>query len=194
MFGSSMMVTPIYGPGETSRMVYLPEGEWFDWHTGEHLNSAGEWIKADAPLDRIPVYVAAGSVIPMLESAPQNTHNLAPKKIELHVFVPEGDGSLLSMLQEDDGLTFDADRGKFVRTVMNFTRNGGRSLLEARVFGDGYEGFAREEFEVFWHTCRGTQQVTVEDSGQGFSVFGKEDAEGSALMVVTHKQKKRRRK
>ncbi|MFM2184821.1 MAG: hypothetical protein RIS55_469 [Actinomycetota bacterium] len=194
MFGSSMMVAPVYGPGETSRMVYLPEGEWFDWHTGEHLNSAGEWIKADAPLDRIPVYVAAGSVIPMLESAPQNTHNLAPKKIELHVFVPEGDGEMMSMLQEDDGLTFDADRGKFVRTVMNFTRNGGRSLLEARVFGDGYEGFAREEFEVFWHTCRGTQQVTVEDSGQGFSVFGKEDAEGSALMVVNIKGKKKRRR
>ncbi len=194
MFGASMMVAPIYAPGETSRMVYLPEGEWFDWHTREHHVSDGKWIKADAPLDRIPIFVAAGAVIPMLETAPQNTDKLAPKKIELHVFVPEGDGDMMSMLQEDDGLTFDADRGKFVRTVMRLARKGDRTLLEAKVFGDGYEGFAREEFEVFWHTCRGSRQVTVEDSGQGFSVFGKEAAEGSALMVVNIKAKKKRRR
>ncbi|MEY4648399.1 MAG: hypothetical protein RL009_815 [Actinomycetota bacterium] len=138
-------------------MVYLPEGEWFDWHTGEHHVSDGKWIKADAPLDRIPVFVSAGAVIPMLETAPQNTDKLAPKKIELHVFVPEGDGEMMSMLQEDDGLTFDADH----------------------------------QFEVFWHTCRGVDQFTVDDSGQGFSIFGTEHAEGSNLTVVNIKPKKK---
>jgi alpha-glucosidase len=153
--------------------------------------SDGKWIKADAPLDRIPVFVSGGAVIPMLETAPQNTDKLAPKKIELHVFVPEGDGEMMSMLQEDDGLTFDADQNKFVRTVMRLTRKGDRTLLEARVFGDGYEGFARTQFEVFWHTCRGVDQFTVDDSGQGFSVFGTEHAEGSNLMVVNIKSKKK---
>ncbi len=194
MFGPNMLVAPIYGPGETSRMVYLTEGEWFDFHTGEHHNSSGEWIKTDAPLDRIPVFVPGGSVIPMLEEAPQNTHNLAPKKLELHVYVPDGECELLSMLQEDDGVTLDAERNKLVRTMLRLSRNGDRTLLEARVFGDGFEGFAREAFEVFWHTSRGTIQVTVQDSGEGFSIFGTEHAEGSSLMVVNIKAKKKRAK
>ena len=191
IFGTSLMVAPIYGPGETSRMVYLPEGEWFDWHTGEHHVSDGKWIKAEAPLERIPVFATAGAVIPMLETAPQNTHNLAPKKLELHVFVPEANCETRAFLQEDDGLTFEALDGKKLRTEFTLVRNGERTLLEARTTGEGFDAFARTEFEVFWHTARGFEQVTVSESGEGFSIFGTEHADGSALVVVNIKPEKK---
>jgi alpha-D-xyloside xylohydrolase len=76
MFGPALMVCPVlepmhYGPGgtplagvEQSRMVYLPEDrDWYDFHTGERY-AGGQTIEAAAPLDRIPLFVPAGSIIP----------------------------------------------------------------------------------------------------------------------------------
>jgi len=184
LFGPNILVAPVFNAGQTKRDVYLPEGEWFDWHTGKHYASKGETFNTDAPLDRIPMFARAGAVIPMLEEAPLNTKGLAPKKIQLHVFVPEGNLDYRSMLQEDDGLTFDAAGGKLVRTEFGFVRNGDRTLLEGRSTGDKFEGFAREEFEIVWHTARGEVRVTVEDSGNGFSIFGTETETTSVLVPV----------
>jgi alpha-glucosidase len=193
MFGPNLLVAPIYEPGKTSRSVYLPRGEWFDWHTGEHFVSEGRYIVAAAPLEKIPMFARAGAVIPMLAEAPQNTHKLAPKKLELHVFLPEAEGAYRSLLQEDDGLTFDSLKGGHLRTEFKLVRAGDRSLLEANTTGKGFGQFAREEFELVWHTARGNTSTTFENQGEGFSIFGTELAEGSGLVVVTHKQKKRRR-
>ena len=61
-----MLVAPVVYPGMTKRMVYLPEGEWYDYWT--HEKYTGEtWIIKDAPLDVCPIYVKAGSIIPMME-------------------------------------------------------------------------------------------------------------------------------
>ena len=90
LFGPNILVAPVFAAGQTKREVYLPEGEWFDWHTGKHYARKGETFTVDAPLATIPMFARAGAVIPMLEEAPMNTKGLAPKKIQLHVFVPEG--------------------------------------------------------------------------------------------------------
>ena len=62
MFGPSLWVAPVLEEGATERRTYLPRGEWFDWWTGERL-AGGRWIDADAPLDRIPLWVRAGSLM-----------------------------------------------------------------------------------------------------------------------------------
>jgi alpha-glucosidase len=194
MFGPNLLVAPIYEPGKTSRSVYLPRGEWFDWHTGEHFVSEGRYVVVDAPLEKIPMFARAGAVIPMLSDAPQNTHNLAPKQLELHVFLPEAEGAYRSLLQEDDGLTFDSLDGKHVRTEFKVVRAADRSLLEANTTGKGFSAFAREGFDLVWHTARGVTRSSFENNGEGFSVFGTELAEGSALVVVSQKPKKKRRR
>jgi len=190
-FGPNILVAPVFAAGQTKRDVYLPEGEWFNWHTGEHLVSEGQTFSVDAPLERIPMFVRAGAVIPMLEDAPQNTAGLAPKKLQLHVFVPEGNTEYDSMLQEDDGLTFDAADGKLVRTELRLVRNGERTLLEGRSTGKKFDGFARESFDIIWHTARGVTQTNVSDRGDGFSIFGSESADGSSLVAVSITPKKK---
>jgi alpha-glucosidase len=190
-FGPNILVAPVFAAGQNKRDVYLPEGEWFNWHTGEHIVSDGQTFSVDAPLERIPMFVRAGAVIPMLEDAPQNTAGLAPKKIQLHVFVPEGNTEYDSMLQEDDGLTFDAADGKLVRTEFRLVRNGDRTLLEGRSTGKKFEGFARESFDIVWHTARGVTETNVSDSGDGFSIFGSETADGSTLVAVRITPKKK---
>jgi alpha-D-xyloside xylohydrolase len=61
-FGPALWVSPVLEEGAVGRRTYLPRGEWLDWWTGERL-SGGGWIDAEAPLDRIPIWVRSGSLI-----------------------------------------------------------------------------------------------------------------------------------
>jgi alpha-D-xyloside xylohydrolase len=65
LFGDSLLVNPVVERGATSRRVALPKGsDWIDFWTGQ-THHGGEPIVADAPLDRIPIFVKAGSIVPL---------------------------------------------------------------------------------------------------------------------------------
>ena len=64
MFGPDFLIAPVYKPGN-HRAVYLPEGNWIDFWSGNMIEGK-KYIEADVPLDKIPMYVQAGSIIPML--------------------------------------------------------------------------------------------------------------------------------
>ena len=75
MFGDSIMVCPITSPmyydndgrkiadAAGSRKVYLPAGGWFDYYSGKYYEG-NQWINAEAPLERLPLFVKDGSIIP----------------------------------------------------------------------------------------------------------------------------------
>jgi len=65
LFGDSLLINPVVEKGTTSRSVALPKGsDWIDFWTGQ-INRGGKTIVANAPLDRIPIFVKAGSIVPM---------------------------------------------------------------------------------------------------------------------------------
>jgi alpha-glucosidase len=64
MLGPSIMVAPVYQPETKCRAVYLPGGEWFDFYTGKVIGG-NQYILAEAPLDRIPVFLREGAIIPL---------------------------------------------------------------------------------------------------------------------------------
>jgi alpha-D-xyloside xylohydrolase len=64
MFGPSLLVAPVYERGGR-RAVYLPPGTWIDFWSGRRLKGPAT-LKLEVPLDRIPVYVKAGAIIPMI--------------------------------------------------------------------------------------------------------------------------------
>lgn len=64
MFGRDLLVAPVIGEGASGRDIYLPEGEWYDLWTGEKF-SGRQSVFRDCPIDRIPVFVRAGSAIPV---------------------------------------------------------------------------------------------------------------------------------
>ncbi|MGO2664131.1 glycoside hydrolase family 31 protein, partial [Mycetocola reblochoni] len=151
LFGADLLVAPIVEAGAVTRSVYLPEGGWYDWHTDEYL-SGGRHIAALAPLDRIPLYARAGAVVPMLGEAPASTRGLAPREVELHLFVPEaGAPDVVSTLHEDDGESFAASDGAVVRTRVTVSRDGDTVRVSAVSDGDGFDGFARERFILVVH-------------------------------------------
>lgn len=121
MFGPAIMVCPVtepmyYLPGgqpiecsTQTRRVYLPAGcDWIDFWSGERL-SGGQHIVADAPLARIPIYVRAGSIIPM---APSIAHadQVATCPLEIHIYSGQ-DGTFT--LYEDEGDGYNYEHGAF---------------------------------------------------------------------------------
>jgi len=100
LLGENLLIAPILHPGAQSRSVYLPRGEWYDFWTGELLPGSG-YILRKAPLDRIPILVRSGSLLPM--SAPQPfVKDHSPERIFLHIW-PRAAGSLT--WYDDDGAT-----------------------------------------------------------------------------------------
>ncbi|HET9207085.1 MAG TPA: glycoside hydrolase family 31 protein, partial [Burkholderiaceae bacterium] len=137
LFGEHLLVAPVYEPGMTARQVYLPEGTWYHWHTGERF-AGKRFVLAPTPMEYIPLYARGGAVIPMWPDAPPSTAGYHPAAIELHIFVPEADGEYQSVLHEDDGLTFAFREGAYYRTSFTLRRAGDRLTLEASVAGNGY--------------------------------------------------------
>ncbi|HEY4082483.1 MAG TPA: glycoside hydrolase family 31 protein [Burkholderiaceae bacterium] len=106
MFGPAFLVAPVTEQGQTSRRVYLPAGTaWYDWWTNERF-AGGQWITAPAPIDRLPLFVRAGAIVP-LGVAVSNTGEAQPLS-EIRVF-PGADGSF--SLYDDDGLTNEYRQG-----------------------------------------------------------------------------------
>ena len=63
LVGESLLVAPVLEQGVTKRMVYLPEGVWYDYWTGERVEGK-QYILRDAPIDVCPMYIKEGSIIP----------------------------------------------------------------------------------------------------------------------------------
>lgn len=64
MVGDALLVAPVMQPGAIERQVYLPAGQWYDFWTSEPLQG-GKIITVPAPLERLPLFVRAGSVLPL---------------------------------------------------------------------------------------------------------------------------------
>ncbi|KJH69692.1 glycoside hydrolase family 31 protein [Aliterella atlantica] len=124
MLGSSIMAAPIYRPGIEHRAVYLPAGTWYDWWTGEAL--AGQThILAHAPLEKMPLYVRAGSIIPM-QPVMQYVGEKEVESLTLRVYPGTGEFTMY----EDDGKTFDYKQGAWATTTYKINADGQQNDLE----------------------------------------------------------------
>lgn len=120
MAGEYLLVAPVF-TGETSRKVILPKGKWYDFYTGKYAGN-GEVISVTPGLDKIPVYVKDGGVIPMM---PVMLH--APKagqKVDVEIrYYGEKPG--VYSLYDDDGETFDYEKGNYTfRKITVVKKNG----------------------------------------------------------------------
>jgi alpha-D-xyloside xylohydrolase len=106
MYGPAFLVAPVTEQGATHRSVYLPAGcDWYNYWTNERLHG-GQTIVADAPIDTLPLFVKAGSILP-LGSEVLSTQQ-SQKIASLRVY-PGADGTFT--LFEDDGKTYAYEKG-----------------------------------------------------------------------------------
>ena len=117
MFGKSMLVAPVTEPKVTAWNVYLPESAgWYDFWTGKRYHG-GQGITTPAPQDIIPVFVRAGSVIPMGKMI-QYTGEKSNDTLEIRIY--RGANAAFS-LYEDEGDSYNYEKGKY--TVIPFKWN-----------------------------------------------------------------------
>jgi alpha-D-xyloside xylohydrolase len=106
MLGPAFLVAPITEQGATSREVYLPaDADWYNYWTNERVKG-GQTIKVQAPIDTIPLFVRAGSILP-LGSPVESTHQA--QSIEKVRVYPGADAAFT--LFSDDGVTYAYEKG-----------------------------------------------------------------------------------
>ena len=106
MYGPAILVNPVTEPGATSRSVYLPQARWYDFWNGSS-SAGGRRVEAEAPLDRLPLYVRAGSILPLGPEMEWSTEKAADP-IELRVY-PGADGNFT--LYEDENDNYNYEKG-----------------------------------------------------------------------------------
>jgi alpha-D-xyloside xylohydrolase len=118
MTGEYLLVAPLF-TGQTSRKVILPKGKWFDFYTGKYAGD-GEVITVSPGLEKIPVFVKDGGIIPMM---PPVLHApAAGQKYDIEIrYYGTRPGNY--RLYDDDGETFDYEKGVFSWREINVMKD-----------------------------------------------------------------------
>lgn len=134
MMGDSLLVAPLV-EGETERAVYLPQGDWFDFHTGERL-TGGRWLTIQADITTIPLFVKDGTLLPLADPV---LHFEKDGRLNITVY-RYGEGTLCCRLFEDDGETT-AYRSGICNTVSVVWKAGDAAPRIAREGGYEYRRY-----------------------------------------------------
>jgi alpha-D-xyloside xylohydrolase len=112
MFGPAFLVAPVTEQGQTTKNVYLPAGtDWYNYWTNEKL-AGGQWVKVAAPIEQIPVFVKAGSIVPI----GADIQSTATRQGIAQLLVYPGANAEFT-LYEDDGQSYDYEKNKNTRTT-----------------------------------------------------------------------------
>jgi alpha-glucosidase (family GH31 glycosyl hydrolase) len=115
LWGRHILVAPVVEKGATTRSIYLPRGQWYDFWTNDRMQGSREITRA-VDLETMPLYVAAGAILP-LGPVKQYTGEKVDQPVSISIY-PGADGSFL--LYEDDGRSFDYRRGEWMGTRLSW--------------------------------------------------------------------------
>ena len=178
--GDDLLVAPVLEEGATSRSVYVPNGTWYDVWSDERMTGPTR-VAVKAPLERIPVFVRAGAVVPTGPTM-RYVGERRCDPLTLHVYPPDGSEEQMSLLYEDDGRTYAFREGEYLLTRfwLRVVRDSGMRL-ELRRETEGRYRVAYGSVEVVVHgVTRLPRSVTVD--GRAVEV-GEMDEGGRALRL-----------
>jgi alpha-D-xyloside xylohydrolase len=115
MYGPAFLVNPVTEPAASTRNVYLPPAKWYSFWDGKSLEG-GRAVDAPAPIDRLPLYVRAGSILPMGPEMEWSTEK-PEDPIELRVY-RGADGDFT--LYEDENDTYDYEQGVYATIPLHW--------------------------------------------------------------------------
>jgi len=115
LFGDSLLVAPVIST-EKKADVYLPKGEWYRLSSDKQFDGE-QVVTVPAPLNDLPVFVKASAIIPM-QSIVQSTAEKGDGILQLHIW--NGTETNEFIYYEDDGSTYDYQKGKFYKRVIRF--------------------------------------------------------------------------
>jgi alpha-glucosidase len=132
LFGENIMVCPIVRPKTDRRMIYIPKGEWYDYWTGEKVEG-GQYIIKEAPIDLLPIYIKAGTILPKDEVV----EFVGQEEKPLHIHCYAGNNGEYN-LYLDDGITFDYEKGVYSEIKFTMEDDGEKIVIKSKVDKDEY--------------------------------------------------------
>ncbi|KHJ36750.1 alpha-xylosidase BoGH31A [Pedobacter glucosidilyticus] len=139
-FGDKILVCPVLEEGATSRRLYLPEGQWFDYWTHESI-TGGKELDVLAPLDSMPIFVKAGSVIPEFPVM-QHVNEFEVEEMIFQVYY--SDYEVNSFYFEDHGDTFAYEQDIYLEK--KFVVNGDKKSM---LIKQSIEGLFTPRYETY---------------------------------------------
>jgi alpha-glucosidase (family GH31 glycosyl hydrolase) len=175
--GPDLLVAPVYEKGATTQKVFLPEGKWVNYWSGETLEGNTEYV-VPAPIGKVPLFIKQGSVIPMrkyassIEKGNNNT-------LILQIY-PGANGRL--NLVEDDGTSNDYLYGIYASTIMELKNKSKGFIVTINPLQGNYNGMSkRRKWELHIHYPGKLKQVSLNNKQINF----KYDAKKKIVIVVT---------
>lgn len=147
MFGPSLLVAPVYKYKARTREVVFPSAaNWYDIYTGMHI-IGGQKLQAEAPYERMPLFVREGSIIPAGPEI-QYTDEKKPDTITLFVYTGR---SCSFTLYEDEGTNYNYEKG--MCSTIKFSYDESRGELTIGERNGDFEGMLNERtFNIIWIT------------------------------------------
>ncbi len=129
LFGDHLLAAPALEENMVARDILLPPGEWYDFWTDERL-AGGQTVTRETPLDKVPLFVRAGAVLPMTE-VQQFVGEKPGAPLTLHCYPGAG----VSWLYEDDGQSLDHHNGGYRLSRFEWIEDETGYVLERSVEG-----------------------------------------------------------
>lgn len=145
-FGEKILVCPILEAGAVNRKVYLPNGNWYNYWTQQKYKGGKEFV-ISAPLDSMPVFVKAGSVIPE-SPVMQYVGEFEPEVMYLKTWYTDKEAT--SLLYEDHGDTFAYQQDIYLEKTFRVKGSNGSLTIEQKM-----EGLFTPRYEKYQHTIYG---------------------------------------
>lgn len=136
-WGDAMLVAPIVEPNLTSKSVQLPKGQWFDFWT-DTFYQGGQKIDYPVSLETIPVFIKAGSFVPMVNPH-NNTESYSSERLTIHYYTDDSVSSSQYQMYEDDGKSGDSLQSGAYELIDFNSKNSKASLnINLKHSGAGY--------------------------------------------------------
>jgi alpha-glucosidase len=146
-FGDHMLICPVLNPGANERVVYIPRGTWYHlWNDSEY--KGGKEYTVTCPIDRIPVFVRAGAVIPYYPKM-QYVGEFEITEITLNVYYTKEE-NVLSVMYEDAGDNYGYKAGIFNHNRFYVSGNA-KNLILTHILEEGNYDSPCKNYKVVFH-------------------------------------------
>lgn len=169
MFGNEFLICPIYEKGIVEKKIFLPEGNWIDYWENERL-TGGCQVKTSITIDKIPIFIKAGSIIPKRKYASSIEKG---NNCELSLDIYLGDDGSFSLI-EDDGQSNDYLVGKYSVTYMELIHSDRKDVFLILPIVGEYKGKIEKRT---WHhefICKNMPKLVKINNKKANYIFDKQ--------------------
>lgn len=181
MIGEKVIIAPILKPDTFNRVVYLPDGDWYNYWT-DCKYTGGNHILTEANLDTLPIFVKAGAILPEGEVTPSTDY---PSEImTLHVY-PKEDETFVYNYYDDDGETFAYKEGHMIKEKVSCHLSKNAFNININKISDGYQSNLKK-WVIVLHDQTVQPMVCLNDQQlQGYQVEMDVKANTASIILGT---------